>query len=263
MKYRSLIVLLVIALLSACAQKETDTSKIDEQIGQYLSLIDARRSPEPDLSRIKELYASLSDILTQSGVKGQADRYFALVETAEHISPPMQGVEKSFQQALVVLIHRELDQIKAGAVTEHADTAYALYGGLRSTVERRGKYFGSETLFTGLIDESFQQLKASEELESSVQAIKTAIDDVYFLSVLYEFEGIAAKRGIDDVTVEEKQIEATIFYDIIKASATDRIAGEKVRLEMMRGGNEMDIDFLKESLRLAFPEKSALYEKKF
>ena len=35
------------------------------------------------------------------------------------------------------------------------------------------------------------------------------VDRVYFLSVLYEIEGLAANRGKDDAVVAEKQIEGT------------------------------------------------------
>jgi hypothetical protein len=261
MKNIILPLLVLSALFVACAPKATDTSKIDKQISQYLSLIDARRNPEPQMDQIKALYNTLSEILIQAELKDQADQYLEQATVAEHITPPLQGVEKIFQQALVTLIHNELDS--AQITSANIEAAQALYNGLESTAERRGKYFGSDTVFTTLIDDSFKALKHFNDHSDAIQTIYTAINDVYFLSVLYELEGIAAKRGVNDIVVHEKQIEGSIFYDIIRASAKDSDASEVVRTEFAKDGNDIDIDLVKENLKIAFPDKSTIYGNKF
>jgi len=263
MNYKTLPHFLVSVLLCACTQKTENTSNIDAQINQYLCLTEARRSPNPKMDQIKEHYNALSDILTQAGLKNQADQYFAQAENSPLFTPPMQGVEKTFQQALVILIHEELEQVSGEDSAQHIDNAFALYGGLKSTAERRGQYFESDTLFTGIIEKSFKNLKKGSDRTGNTQKIYAAIDDVYFLSVLYELEGLAAKRGVDEIIVQEKQIEGSTFYEIIRSSAKDQAASETVRAEWAKGGNDLDIGLIKENMKIAFPEKSVHYQIKF
>lgn len=265
MKTKLIPCLAVLALLCACAKKTEDTSKIANQINQYLQLIEAKQNPESGMALIKKHYAAVSDLLQQAGLKAQADRYLKQAEESQVAAPPLQGVDKTIQQALVILLHRELDQVlhnphdSGNAVAN----AYALYGGLRSIAERRGNYFGSDRLFADWIEDSFKKLKGGTNPQEAVQSVYDAIDDVYFLSVLYELEGIAANRGVNEIIVQEKQIEGLLFYEIIRPSAKNSTANETVRSELAKDGNEMDLDLIKQNLKLAFPEKSARYQKNF
>lgn len=257
--------LFIVTLLCACTKKAEDTSKTDAQIDHYLQLIEAKQNPESGMDLIKKHYTAVSDLLQQAGLKAQADRYLKQAVESQIAAPPLQGVDKTIQQALVILIHRELDQVlhsprDSGKAVANA---CALYGGLRSTAERRGKYFGSDRLFTDWIEDSFKKLKDGTNPQEAVQSVYDAIDDIYFLSVLYELEGIAANRGVNEIIVQEKQIEGLLFYEIIHPSAKNSEASKAVRSELAKDGNEMELDLIKQNLKLAFPEKSARYQKKF
>jgi len=57
------------------------------------------------------------------------------------------------------------------------------------------------------------------------------VDKVYFLSVLYELDGIAANRGRDDAVAREKCIEGMLFFEIIKDSAANSGLGAAIEAE--------------------------------
>lgn len=268
MKYKLLSFLLVLTLCAACSKKAETTPGFDKQIRQYLSLVEAKQNPTPDLNQIKSCYGALSDILTQAGLEAQADQYLAQAEQAtdaKQMDPPLEGLDKTVQQAIVIVIHNALDLIPDSPKnsTEHIDAVDALYGGIKSTAERRGKYIGSETFFTDTLDACMKKLRSGSDTSATIQQIKSTINDIYFLSVLYELEGITANRGVNEIVVQEKQTEGFLFYEIIHPSSKDNAVSEKVRAELAKNGNEIDIDSVKENLKLAFPEKSAQYKDKF
>ncbi|MBM4152596.1 MAG: hypothetical protein FJ220_03625 [Kiritimatiellaceae bacterium] len=262
MNRKIIICLLVLIGLTACNQKHEETQKIDAQIQHYMEFINAKKGPAPQLDQIKVLYDQFSDLLVQADLKSQADLYLAQAATNANMSPFLQGVDKTVQQALVKLMRNELYQLtsKFGRADHvRVDNAYALYGGLSSVAERRGKYIGSDTLFTSRIEGSFEHLREGVEIPQAVHMIDQTINDIYFLSVLYEIEGITENRGVNDVIVHEKQIEGLLFYSIIHDAAKDPAVSDKIRAEWGKNGYDINLDEMTEDLRVAFPELSARY----
>ncbi len=105
--------------------------------------------------------------------------------------------------------------------------------------------------------------KNAKNVEAGVAEVFGVIDRVYFLSVLYELEGIAANRGKDENVVAEKQVEGTLFFKIIKDSAKNAQAAAVVEAQFAKPPAEMNLQLMKDSLKIAYPEMSEESKSKF
>lgn len=280
MKNKLLIILVAFILVfsSLSLAAPLDEKVINDQVRAYLKLVELRAKPE--MEQIKNLYkGELSGLVANAdrivpGLKAETEQYLSLADLEQVKSPHLQGVEKSLQLAFVSLLRESLGQMekdykKPAQSLNSLKLVKAFYGGIENAVKRRGQYINTPNIFHDQIVYLFGYLEkeikagAKENITAGKKEINKIIDQVYFLSVLYELEGIAANRGKDEVLVREKQTEGKIFFRMIRNSSKDAKSGAAIAAEFTKPGQDMDLVFIKENLRLAFPEFSEEFIGKF
>lgn len=255
-----------------------DPARIGEVVQSYLKLVEQRSAKPLDFPKIKELYAALSPLFLEAeailpGLRQEADGYLARAEKAPVKLPLLQGVEKSAQRAFVALMERSLNKVKTqsnntAAALASLKAAKALYGGIENTALRRGDYVGSQRLFQDRVLFAFTYLedavkaKNTKNIDAGIAEILGVVDKVYFLSVLYEIDGIGANRGKNEDVVAEKVVEGTVFFKIIKASAKNAQAVAAFEAELAKPPAEMNLQALKEYLKIAYPDLAAEFKAK-
>lgn len=278
----AVVLITIFALALSCVTAAgfgDDPARINGAVRAYLQLVEQRSAKEPDLAKIKDLYGALSPLFVEAnailpGLKADADNYLARAEKAAIKGPFLQGVEKSAQRAFVALLQRSLDKMESQGKNAEASlaslkAARALYGGIENTALRRGDYVGNQRLFQDRVLYVFDYLEGAvkarnaKNIAAGIGELLGLVDKVYFLSVLYELEGIAANRGKDENVVAEKQVEGTIFFKIIKDSAKSVQAAAAIEAEFAKSPAEMNLQSIKDYLRIAYPELAAEFKSKF
>ena len=273
----SIILVLALSPLVQAAFSD-DPARIGEVVKSYLQLMEQRSAKPPDMAKIKASYGALAPLFAEAdtvmpGLKADADNYLAQAEKATAKTPPLQGVEKSAQRAFVVLLRRSLSKVKSqGGDVEAAlatlKAARALYGGIENTALRRGDYIGSQRIFQDrmlyALDfiETAVKAKNAKNIEAGMAEANGVVDRVYFLSVLYELDGIAANRGKDEVVVAEKQIEGILFFKIIKDSAKNAQAAALIEAQFAKPAADINLQLIKDNLKIAYPELAEEFKSK-
>ncbi len=274
-----LTLLLVLVPAAAWAGSSDEVAKIEGYVHAYLDLVTQRSAKSPDLTKIQQLYDSLSPMLQEAdrlvpGLKAGADAYLAKAETSAAKGPSLQGIEKTIQMAFVALLRGNLEIMesrrnKPEEALASLGLARALYGGLENTFKRRGVELGSinvlhdQMLYAFNFLEKEVKAKDAKDIAKGRQAVDDLLARVYVLSLLGELDGIAANRGKDENVVAEKQVEGQMFFRILRLIDPKIKSAALIEAELARPPAEMDIRLIKERLAAAYPQLAAEYREKF
>jgi hypothetical protein len=150
--------------------------------------------------------------------------------------------------------------------------------------------FKEEQKFSGQLDLMYKELEKSindkndQMIVKITQEIRILTQKVYFLSVLFEINGIVENRGtkgskseisaISGATMSsvdassqdvlfDKKMAAKCYFNIIKDWSKDKKASDEIQLELNKEPNEINVDTIKENLKKSFPEFSEEFKDKF
>ncbi|MCX7921095.1 MAG: hypothetical protein N3B21_03600 [Clostridia bacterium] len=273
-----LLISMALTTFSGCGGSE-EVSEINKQTAQYLKIVELKKAPNPDIQEIKNIYSNvLSKVVeeadkTSPGLKSDINEYLSLAEKDNVKAPHLQGFEKSMQMAFVNLIRGNLDSISrdyndTGKALHYANKIKALYEAIKPTAKRREEYIDSKeefnTKITTLINNLEKEItsKNQEKVAQYIKEIENIINKVYFLSVVYELEGIASNLEKNINIAFEKQVEGRVFFKIIKDSAGNEKLATLIENEFQKSASEINIAALRDNIKRAYPDLSSEYNVK-
>lgn len=242
---------------------------IRKEVRAYKKIMKLRQESEPDIEQITFIYRNeLSSLVSRAGshlpdIKREIDTYLNNANFSEKVIPALQGVEKSLQLIFVKKIINGLEKVGAqigggDKSLKNINDVQEYYAAIENTAKRRGRYIGTENIFHKNIIGGLKIIKKAV-LEQNIreyilgqERVVNSIQSIYFLSVLYELEGIAKYRGSKSIKAEEKRIEAMIFFKILMGTAVDD-SSILIEKELTKKCDNINIHLIIQNLKNAFP----------
>jgi hypothetical protein len=216
-------------------QAATDLAMVKQYAKAQAEVAKGVNSKTPDWTAIKAQYELTLPVIKEIDVKytmHYADElHDALKKCAAGGKEAEVGKEvvgKAYQHITVLAIQQELDSMANGTPADmKADdekiTVY--FEVIRPTFARRDKgFFNGQKTLEAAADAALAQLAKADktELLAASRELEDVIARTYALSVLYEVKEIERLRDSDIPLAERHQVEAKMYYRIIRPKIEKR-----------------------------------------
>ncbi|MCU0857143.1 MAG: hypothetical protein MUC65_01900 [Pontiellaceae bacterium] len=171
----------------------------------------------------------------------------------ELVDVQKQWVVKGLQRAIYHTALRELEKAaQDGAAFLKAEN---LFKCTEPVMDRRGKWLETGSEIKNRVRNELSLIKENPaEAQEHINIIKMTMTQVYFLSVLWEVDGLEKARGYEGDLPKVKQAEGILYFKVLEPFIADAALRKKIAAEFQKDPNDIDTVMIKKSLAQAMPD---------